>query len=635
MPEQIERYADDVPELKKMLENGFFAPAHSSPYTCTATNWPTIATGAWVGTHGCTSFNAHLPGMELGKTVPTFNSELCRAQYFWHSAQRQGKRSILINYPCAFPKLLDDGVVIGGDGLSSSDWTVRGPDLWQSHPDEKFNNRMLMPNRILLQEATGWQNIPDKVRVLSEGVVGLDNQGAFTWTAAGIQEDKEAKHKTNNVAQYRYILIYKDDECTKAAICTTRDLNDSVTIQKEGDWSGWVLERFSDMDCLRQYKLIELADDGSKIAIYGTTAAKAKGWGYPQGIEAEVIKSAGGYVEALELEGVGLLRSGKFDEMFFEIMRLQADWIVKCSAMLAKKEDWDSMWVQYHAPDGVNHAFLGDLDSQDVKKRKRADNIFREMIRLLFDMAEGIIKNCADEDTVVAIVSDHGNMSKTHVILPDVLLYKKGLLKFKDETPGTKWEIDTVDSKACCGSLGVWINLKGRQKHGCVNPGAEYEALRSTIIKWLYDMRIPGTDECPFALIGRKEDFAGMGVFGDRSEDIIYFPKPDYVNVAHMIPGYTIHEDYLISGTQVTTLDDVIAHNMFWDLTAVHWGLPEGAKQGSSNRPILILSGPGIKKNTIGKQRVNLVDVAPTLSHILDIRPPDDCEGRIIWEAFV
>ena len=46
MPEQIDRYKDDIPELKKFLENGFFSPAYSSPYTCTATNWPTIATGA-------------------------------------------------------------------------------------------------------------------------------------------------------------------------------------------------------------------------------------------------------------------------------------------------------------------------------------------------------------------------------------------------------------------------------------------------------------------------------------------------------------------------------------------------------------------------------------------------------------
>jgi predicted AlkP superfamily phosphohydrolase/phosphomutase len=137
MPEQIDRYKDDIPELKAFLDRGFFSPAHSSPYTCTATNWPTIATGAWVGTHGCTSFNVHLPGMELGETTPSFNSQLCKAEYFWHAAERQGKRCILVNYPCAFPKVLKNGVVIGGDGLQSQAWTVRYPDRLHTHNDSK------------------------------------------------------------------------------------------------------------------------------------------------------------------------------------------------------------------------------------------------------------------------------------------------------------------------------------------------------------------------------------------------------------------------------------------------------------------------------------------------------------------
>ncbi|MCF7837991.1 MAG: alkaline phosphatase family protein [Candidatus Marinimicrobia bacterium] len=71
MPEQIERYRDDIPELDKLLREGFFSPAIPSAVTCTATNWPTIATGAWMGTHGCIGFNDHLPGMGIGESVPT------------------------------------------------------------------------------------------------------------------------------------------------------------------------------------------------------------------------------------------------------------------------------------------------------------------------------------------------------------------------------------------------------------------------------------------------------------------------------------------------------------------------------------------------------------------------------------
>jgi hypothetical protein len=46
-----------------------------------------------VGTHGCTSFNVHLPGMELGEATPSFNSHLCQAECFRHAAERQGART--------------------------------------------------------------------------------------------------------------------------------------------------------------------------------------------------------------------------------------------------------------------------------------------------------------------------------------------------------------------------------------------------------------------------------------------------------------------------------------------------------------------------------------------------------------
>ena len=242
MPEQIERYMDDIPELREFLERGFFAPAYSSPYTCTATNWTTIATGAWVGTHGCTSFNAHLPNIKLDETTPTFNSHLCQAEYFWHAAERQGKRSILINYPCAFPKLLENGVVIGGDGLNSPTWTVRGPDVLQSHPDETFNNRMMPPNRILLQEAGPWLNVPPDYAVIREGVVRLDEQGRFKWDAAGIQVDDSADGESDRDAEYRYVLIFRQNGKTEALLSRSRDMRDAIAGQ-DLDRVGAIAER--------------------------------------------------------------------------------------------------------------------------------------------------------------------------------------------------------------------------------------------------------------------------------------------------------------------------------------------------------------------------------------------------------
>ncbi len=634
MPEQIERYRDDIPELNKILENGFFAPAYSSPYTDTATNWPTIATGAWVGTHGCTGFDAHLPGMELGETTKTFNSHLCQAEYYWHAAERQGKRCILLNYPCAFPKLLKNGVVVGGDGLNSKVWKLRGSDLLESHLEEIHYNGLLKPNRIILKTPGEWKNIPPEYTLLREGVVRMGKQGSFDWNAAGVQAVDDANNKDDENAEYRYMLIFKNNDKIQVLISHSRDMEDRIAILQEGQWSGWVRERFNGRPCMRQYKLLDINNEGTKISIYGTMASATEGWGYPEGIEEKIIKNAGGYVEALELEGASLLRSGNFDRMYMEIMQLQSEFMIDCSKYLNKTEDWDTMWIQYHAPDGLNHAFLRYLESNDEAVRSRADKLFRQMLALLFKMADRIVQNCADENTVVCIVSDHGNLPKTHVILPDIMMQRKGWLKLKNSETDGRNIIDTKASKACSSQLGVWINLKGREKYGCVNPGKEYEDLRTEIIEALLSMRDPDTGQCPFSLVGRREDFAGMGLYGDRVEDIVFFPRTNYFNLGHMQPGYQYHEDYFKSGRDIVTLDDVIEHKMLWNLTAVHWGLPQDTAGYASNRAVLILSGPGVKKNTKGEKRVNLVDVSPTLAYIMGIRPPSQSEGRIVWEAF-
>ena len=94
------------------------------------------------------------------------------------------------------------------------------------------------------------------------------------------------------------------------------------------------------------------------------------------------------------------------------------------------------------------------------------------------------------------------------------------------------------------------------------------------------------------------------------------------------------HQDFYQSGREVIKLEEAVKQGMIWDLTAVHWGLPDASAGYASNRPVFMLSGPGIKKNIKGNKCVNLVDVAPTLAYILGIYPPNQSEGRIVWEAF-
>ena len=478
MPEEIDRYQNRVPEMKKLVREGFFSPAIPSAVTCTATNWPTIATGAWMGTHGCIGFNVHLPGMKIGETTPTFNSRLCQAEYFWHAAERQGKRSILINYPTAFPKLLKNGVVIGGDGLNSPTWAVRGNDFISS-----FQRK---DKRLVLQPAKGWKNVPSKWKVLHEGFVDLADQARFGWDAMGMTDEGTVADKTS---ERRYVLVFRDGRKTKLALTRSRDASKPLAVLEGGQWSGWIEERFGKRKCMRQYKALDLSPDGKKISIF-------------------------------EEEG----------------------------------------WLKLH---------------QDRKT---------------------------------------GN-----------------------------WDVDTKRTKACyAGSApAVWLNVKGREKHGCVASGAEYERLRQQIIDRLQQVRDPETGEQVFDVVARREAFEPLGAWGERVPDVFCYAKPYYLfwdPALGMTPRTTDLPDrsvqFFREKPEVVPLNDIAPVNTnVGTLSAVHWHLPVPALSYASTRGTFILRGPGIKRGE-RIDRVNLVDVAATLAHVLGIDPPAQCEGRVIREAF-
>ncbi len=47
------------------------------------------------------------------------------------------------------------------------------------------------------------------------------------------------------------------------------------------------------------------------------------------------------------------------------------------------------------------------------------------------------------------------------------------------------------------------------------------------------------------------------------------------------------------------------------------------------------MSGPGIREYVTSKKIVNLIDVAPTLAHLLQIPKPNNSQGKILNEFLI
>ncbi|MEW6220972.1 MAG: alkaline phosphatase family protein [Thermodesulfobacteriota bacterium] len=148
---------------------------------------------------------------------------------------------------------------------------------------------------------------------------------------------------------------------------------------------------------------------------------------------------------------------------------------------------------------------------------------------------------------------------------------------------------------------GIYINLRGRQAQGIVEPGADYEAVREEVATLLAQLTGPDGRRLATTLLRREEIYAGP--FLDEAPDLVVaFQDGEYVADVQPRPErFPVRLWQHGSGT----------HRM------------DG---------ILMLAGSPIQAG--GRLTgAAITDVAPTILHLLDLPCPDDMDGRIITEA--
>jgi predicted AlkP superfamily phosphohydrolase/phosphomutase len=153
---------------------------------------------------------------------------------------------------------------------------------------------------------------------------------------------------------------------------------------------------------------------------------------------------------------------------------------------------------------------------------------------------------------------------------------------------------------------GIEINLKGRQPQGIVMPGAEFESLTSDIITALREATDPETGEPITAEVYRREEIYS-GPYLDIAPDIVVV----------LGPGHKAGIGSAGSPTEVVALGELAR-----DLSGVH-----------TMDGVFIASGPGIRRGAVltGSQ---IIDLAPTILHLLGQPVPSAMDGRVLTEIF-
>jgi len=605
-PKLVERFVKEgvCPNFKWIMDHGGFSKALSAIPAQTPENWTTIATGAWPGTHGIAVWGKHSYGEPLTEKHgdEAMSSNLCEAEYLWEATARQGLRSVLF-YFVGYPPTTDMTIHV--------DWFWRPGRFYfeicsnacyvhgNSTEDRKRKiEDLLIP--IELKEAE-WKNVPESYSPPLEAKIEV-----------------QPKLRGRGVTYYALILDLNGQGYDMLFLSKEKDFSKALCHLREGEWSRWFKETFivggeKKIGTIR-FKLVKLSRNGKELILYRSQVYPLSDFTHPPELAKELVEKFGPYIN----EAVSrAFFAGLVDEKtLVEEFEYQINWISNVARYLMDKYGASLFMMHWHFPDALQHRVLGMVDpAGGMYDPDKAEEAWR-ILRLGYQIADRLVGEFLrhmDEETYLIVVSDHGNSPNRKVYSIVKALADRGLIEI-EERDG-KRRINWAKSKVFIDLTNVYVNLKSRYKNGTVED-SEYEEIRREVIDVLRSCKDQdGEYVVAFAL--RREDAPMIGLWGEHVGDVVFAYSPGFTWGNRILEGEgSIKVGGANHGPQIPTAETEI----------------------SSNYATFMIVGKDIKKgyvrpiNRMGP--IKLVDIAPTISYILGIKPPRHSQGSILYDFF-
>jgi predicted AlkP superfamily phosphohydrolase/phosphomutase len=334
---------------------------------------------------------------------------------------------------------------------------------------------------------------------------------------------------------------------------------------------------------------------------------------------------------------------------------------------LLEREPVEVLMVVYGSPDTSQHYFWHYADRSHYRHTAEGAQLFGTAIQDVYERLDrhiGTLVERLGDDGVVLVVSDHGfGPTSSTTIYLNRYLAELGLLTYRPSRAaglggllaqtvrgldrilrGTlssaqkkrlaqlfpqlrvRWEasltaLDAIDwstTKAYCSEVlaspaNIWINLKGRQPQGIVEPGGEYEALIEFLRERLLALKEPHTGRPLIQRVLRKDEVY-TGPYLDQAPDLLLaWWEGAGFNAKVSLPQER-HEPVV---AQAAT---AMADRAEWSGTHRLEG-------------ILAVSGCGIKRG-VQVRGAHIADLAPTILYMMGQPIPNDMDGRVLTEIF-
>jgi predicted AlkP superfamily phosphohydrolase/phosphomutase len=315
---------------------------------------------------------------------------------------------------------------------------------------------------------------------------------------------------------------------------------------------------------------------------------------------------------------------------------------------------YDFLMFHFQATDVLQHALWKAVDPAHPRHDPRSAPRVTAMFKSIYDRIDDFIGQMLerlDDDATVMVMSDHGFGSLHHTVNLNLYLIDRGLMKLKSGawtrlktglfraglTPASIWHLiervglqnyvwqvskstrnkvvskflsfDDVDwSRTVAYSIGhvgqIYVNTRGREPQGVVEPGAQVKAVRRQVSDALQELQHPETGE-PLVDEIILGDEVVHGPFASRSADL------------HLVmDGYRAIAFPLFAADR-----RIVTHQIRGD-------------SGCHRRHgILIAWGDGILSGE-NLRGARIMDLAPTILHLMRLPVPDDMDGKVLTSAF-
>ncbi len=596
----------------------------------TPTNWATMATGAPPGTH-------HLGGWSVRRKtdpwdaprVDAWSSEAMAAEAIWDVFDAVGRRAVVSFYPSgSWPGRLRHGAVIAA-GLHDSPCELARPAqyLLSTREPAGASGSAVAAGPALRERSTA---LAEEGLPPGTARIGLLPARAAGWSQApeGALAARVPVPLVRGGTVWLHVLVERAPSGAFSRLRIYAQPDGAAPLAdlpcgrpgELGEWSPFARHLWGEpgardaADGTVRFRLIDCRPEEGALRFCRSQVFQADGFTVPAELSRELLQVCGPFFDMFTVgprDDAGL-------RIFLDDIRYQGEWLYKAARYLLEHGGWDLHWCHWHLFDHINHPTVNGADPDGPEYDPRRAAWLMDAQRQTYMVGDAVLKQfleLADDDTLVCVISDHA-LSPTHRC-GDVLgrLAECGLVAFQD---GPGRQIDFSHSQVYMQAdrgAEIWVNLQGREPMGIV-PLDQYERVQAQVIDALLDWRDGETGQRVVALALPIQDGQLIGYWGDVCGDVVFVMSRGYGWGAPAGGGTAGRGRGAFHSSQIPTAETRHFTNM------AAW----------------ILAGPGVKA---GYERdwqryglMRMTDVAPTLCHLMGLRPPAHSIGAVCHDLF-